>query len=98
MSLADPFQVVIPSSEVRATLPAVLKRFRNEHASAVPVIFGSHRKPEAVVIPFELYAELLPLMEDLAIARLVRERSSAGPSVPLGDVAATFGIELGADN
>lgn len=61
--------------------------------AAEPIVFGAHRKPEAVVIPFELYARLLPVIEDLEIAQLVRERAAAGVSVPLADVAAAVGLD-----
>lgn len=80
--------------EFRANVPSVLKRFRAEHAAAEPVVFGSNRRPEGVAIPYELYLEIEPILEDLEIARLVRARQAAGPAVPLEDVAAEFGIEL----
>jgi len=63
---------------------------------AQPIVFGAHRKPEAVMIPFELYASLLPLIEDLEIAQIVRERTAAGPATPLADTAAKLGIDLDA--
>ena len=44
------------------------------------------------MIPFELYEELLPVIEDVEIAHLVRERSAAGNAVPLADVAAAIGL------
>jgi antitoxin StbD len=87
---------VQPAAEFRASVPSLLRRFRAEHAAATPVVFGANRRPEAVVIPFELYAELLPILEDLEIARLVRDRESAGEAVPLADVAAEFGIDIDA--
>lgn len=46
---------VHPLSEVRRRLSAILARFRREGASAAPVAFGSHRKPEAVLLPYEVY-------------------------------------------
>ncbi len=46
---------VQPLSEVRARLSGILARFRREGAAAEPVAFGSHRKPEAVLIPYETY-------------------------------------------
>ena len=58
-----------------------------EGVAADPIGFGSHRRPEAVVIPFELYVQLVPVLEDLEIAQLLRERAAAGESVPLADVA-----------
>lgn len=60
---------------------------------AAPVVFGSQRRPEGVVIPFELYAELLPVIEDVEIAHLVRDREAAGPPMPLSDVAAAIGLD-----
>ncbi|GAA2227015.1 type II toxin-antitoxin system Phd/YefM family antitoxin [Herbiconiux moechotypicola] len=93
MSISNSVPLVWPSSEVREQLPAVLRRFRVEKELAAPVIFGSHRKPEAVVIPFELYARLLPAIEDLEIAEIVRARSAAGPVTPLSEVAASIGLD-----
>src|SRR3984957_19867110 len=46
---------VHPLSEVRARLSGILARFRREGAAAEPVAFGSHRKPEAILIPYEAY-------------------------------------------
>ncbi len=34
---------------------AILARFRREGAAAEPVAFGSDRKPEAILIPYEAY-------------------------------------------
>ncbi|MEO6115354.1 MAG: hypothetical protein ABIP33_03125 [Pseudolysinimonas sp.] len=86
---------VLPSREIRTELPKALQRFRRDGIGAAPVVFGAHRKPEAVVIPFELYASLLPLIEDLEIAQLVRARTEAGPSSPLSETAVKLGIDLG---
>jgi len=41
-------------SAARAELTETLKRFRSTKAPK-PVIFGSHRRPEAVIIPFEQF-------------------------------------------
>jgi hypothetical protein len=60
------------------------------------MVFGAHRKPEAVVIPFEVYAGLLPLIEDLEIAQIVRERAAAGLATPLVETTAKLGIDLDA--
>jgi Asp-tRNA(Asn)/Glu-tRNA(Gln) amidotransferase A subunit family amidase len=46
---------VHPLSDVRARLSGILARFRREGAAAEPVAFGSHRKPEAVLLPYEVY-------------------------------------------
>lgn len=44
------------------------------------------------MIPFELYAQLLPAIEDLEIAATVRERAAAGPAVPLSGIAEQVGL------
>lgn len=85
---------VLPSSEVRKSFPAVLRRFRDGGADAEPVVFGSHRKPEAVIIPFALYDAIYPLLEDIEVAALIRERTSQGSPEPLDDVAAELGVDL----
>ena len=46
------------------------------------------------MIPFELYAKLLPLIEDLEIAQLVRERTAAGPATTLVETAEKLGVDL----
>ena len=93
MSFTAPLPV-LPSRDARDELPKALKRFRAEGVSAEPLIFGSHRKPEAAVIPFELYEEVLPLIEDILIARAARERIAAGPAIPLSDTADRIGVDL----
>lgn len=94
MSTVSPLPIlsVLPTSEARSQLPTVLRDFREHGTLAAPVIFGAQRRPEGVIIPFGLYAELLPVIEDLEIARMVRERAAAGPAVALSDVAAAVGL------
>ena len=46
---------VHPLSDVRQRLSGILARFRREGAAAEPVAFGSHRKPEAILLPYEVY-------------------------------------------
>jgi PHD/YefM family antitoxin component YafN of YafNO toxin-antitoxin module len=46
---------VHPLSEVRQRLSGILARFRREGVEAAPVAFGSHRKPEAILLPYEAY-------------------------------------------
>lgn len=88
-----PVLPVLPTSEARTELPKALRRFRAEGALAQPVVFGGHRRAEGVVIPFELYTELLPVIEDIEIAHLVRERAAHGKSVSLADVASGLGLD-----
>src|ERR1700678_1648176 len=54
--MTDPVVIhVQPLSEVRQRLSGILARFRREGAAAEPVAFGSHRKPEAILLPYEAY-------------------------------------------
>ncbi|MGH3266345.1 MAG: hypothetical protein ACRDNS_30625 [Trebonia sp.] len=54
--MAGPVVIQVhPLSEVRARLSGILARFRREGATAEPVAFGTHRKPEAILLPYEAY-------------------------------------------
>lgn len=83
---------VLPSREARTEIPKALRRFRAEGATADPLVFGSHRRPEAVVIPFDLYVALLPAIEELEIAQIVRERQGE-QARPLSEFAAELGLD-----
>lgn len=50
---------VLSASDARKMLNSALDRFRREGAHSEPVVFGSHRKPEAVLIPYARYQQLL---------------------------------------
>jgi hypothetical protein len=59
MHMASPVVIQVhPLSEVRARLSGILARFRREGAGAEPVAFGTHRKPEAILLPYEAYERL----------------------------------------
>jgi len=83
-------------SDARRLLTKHIVRFRKDGLDAEPVVFGDHRKPEAVVVPFELFQLLLDVAEDVAIAERIRERDAAdrGARTSLADAAAEFGIDL----
>lgn len=54
--MANPAVIQVhPLSDVRARLSGILARFRREGTAAEPVAFGSHRKPEAIILPYEVY-------------------------------------------
>ncbi|MDR2987131.1 MAG: type II toxin-antitoxin system Phd/YefM family antitoxin [Nocardiopsaceae bacterium] len=54
--MAGPVVIQVhPLSEVRARLSGILARFRREGSAAEPVAFGTHRKPEAVLLPYATY-------------------------------------------
>lgn len=74
--MANPAIVKVhPLSEVRARLSGILARFRREGATAEPVAFGTHRKPEAVLLPYETYERYEALARQLE--RLDRATSAA---------------------
>jgi predicted nucleotidyltransferase len=58
MMSMDGHDGVMPVAEARAGLSSLLREFRAKGASAAPVVIGSHRKPEAALIPYAALASL----------------------------------------
>lgn len=59
MTAPDPDTgIVLTPTEARGQMGAILRRFRQEPLTARPVIFGFRRQPEAVILPYDLYAAL----------------------------------------
>jgi hypothetical protein len=54
-----PTTEVLASDEARKRLPAMLRVFRREGRTAPHFVIGRHRRPEAVVLPFALYEDLV---------------------------------------
>lgn len=73
--MAAAFEVV-PSREARMALSAVLARFRK--GDRTPMVFGSHRRAEAVVVPYEEWVRMTAVREqveaDQRLAAIVQER------------------------
>ncbi len=68
---------VIPTSEVRAALGQITRRF--DAGDPEPVFFGSHRRAQAVLVPIVTWEKLLARAEDeldldLASRRLADRR------------------------
>jgi len=86
----------MPTSEARAELTSITAAFRDGGAAAGIVVFGSYRRPEAAVIPYELVELLDPIIEDLVIAQRVRERlaDDDGTRLTLDQVATRLGVDL----
>jgi PHD/YefM family antitoxin component YafN of YafNO toxin-antitoxin module len=68
---------IVPTSEVRATLGQITRRF--DEGDTEPVFFGSHRRPQAVLVPIATWERLLASAEDdldreVALQRLADER------------------------
>lgn len=55
-------QDVVPTSEVRAGLGKITKRF--DEGDTEPVFFGSHRRTQAVLVPIATWEKLLERAED----------------------------------
>ena len=51
------------TSIARAELTTRVAEYKSLGAEARPIVFGSHRKPQAVILPYELFAELLDVAE-----------------------------------
>jgi PHD/YefM family antitoxin component YafN of YafNO toxin-antitoxin module len=83
-------------SDARANLTSHVARFRAEGIGAEPVVFGDHRLPEAVLLPFETFELLLDVAEDIVIAERIRERDArdSGNRTTLAEAAAELGIDL----
>ncbi|RLY94162.1 hypothetical protein EAE32_02775 [Kocuria tytonicola] len=83
----------LTSREARESLGDTLQRFRTEGLTAEPVTFGAQRKPEAVMIPYEAFEAIAPLLEDLATAETARARIRAGGASPLSETAEALGLD-----
>jgi hypothetical protein len=93
MTSLAPTAAVLPTNEARSSLTKILSRFRRDGAASEPIVFGSHRRPEGVVIPYELYREAYPSIIEAREAALIRSRISDGkPRVTLEHVIDSLGF------
>ena len=51
------------TSIARAELTTRVAEYKDLGVDARPIVFGSHRKPQAVILPYDLFAELLDVAE-----------------------------------
>lgn len=65
-------EAVVPTSEVRASLSQITKRF--DAGDPEPVFFGSHRRAQAVLVPIATWEKLLAHAEDDVDLDLARRR------------------------
>ncbi len=57
-------------------------------------LFGSHRKPEGVMLPYSLFERLIPEIEEILLAERVRERIADGSkSLPLEKLIKELGFK-----
>jgi antitoxin StbD len=64
--------VVVPTSQVRAALGKITRRF--DAGDSEPVFFGSHRRVQAVLVPIATWEKLLAHAEDELDLDLARRR------------------------
>jgi PHD/YefM family antitoxin component YafN of YafNO toxin-antitoxin module len=72
-------KIVHPVAELRASLSKVIANFREQGIFAEPLIFGSHRKPEGVVISYSLFEKIMPAIEESLLEALIAERLKETP-------------------
>ena len=65
-------ETVVPTSEVRAALGQITKRF--DAGDTEPVFFGSHRRTQAVLVPIATWEKLLAHAEDELDLEMARRR------------------------
>jgi len=65
---------VLTTSAARSQLTSIVADFRRDGPDAEPVVFGSHRKAEAALIPIAMLDKLLPLVEDIVVAEKAKAR------------------------
>lgn len=84
---------VMPVSEARREFSTILKGFTNKTQSE-PVYIGAHRKAEAVLIPVSIWEYVLDLIDDIEIAKIVKERGD-GPYIEttLEELAKEIGLK-----
>jgi hypothetical protein len=62
---------VVTTSEVRAALSKITKRF--DDGDTEPVFFGSHRRAQAVLVPIATWEKLLTHAEDALDVELLHK-------------------------
>jgi antitoxin StbD len=54
---------VLSTTDARTMLSRIATEFERQGATAEPVAFGSHRRPQAVIIPWDLWLDILTAIE-----------------------------------
>ncbi len=83
---------ILPTTEARAKLSQILAEFEREGVNADPVTFGSHRRPQGVIIGWDLWLEILPAIEDHLDATEAAQRiNRSGERVGFDEAATALG-------
>jgi hypothetical protein len=79
---------------VRDNFGELLGEMRARGAKAKPVVFGSHRRPEAVILSFEQWQAMREMMDDVvsAVEIFERDRDDSGERFNLEAVAERLGL------
>jgi hypothetical protein len=76
------------TSIARAELTTRVSEFRGLGDDARPIVFGSHRKPQAVVVPYDLFTALLDLAEGVThLPRAVEPAKRSRKKAKISDSA-----------
>lgn len=83
---------VLPTNEARARLNQIAATFERTGAAGEPITFGSHRRPQAVIVPWELWRQLAPVIEDVldVATAQVRFENAGTQRIDHSDVLATL--------
>lgn len=65
---------VLPTNEARARLNQIAAGFDHDGPDAAPVVFGSHRRAQGVIVSWQLWQRIAPAVEDALDADLARRR------------------------
>jgi hypothetical protein len=86
---------VISAADARRDLPKYLMEFRKAPESAAPIVFGPHRKAEAVLLPVAQYRALLGLIEELTVRAEVADvlAKDTGRRGEVADLARAHGFD-----
>ena len=84
---------ILPTTQARAKLSQILAEFERDGVNAEPVTFGSHRRPQGVLIGWDLWLEILPAIEDHLDASEARHRLERAGSerISFDDAATALG-------
>lgn len=69
---------MLPTNEARAKLNQIAAGFDHDGEDAAPVVFGSHRRAQGVIVSWQLWQKIAPAVEDALDADLAARRIAAG--------------------
>ena len=85
---------VLTVTEAREAAPGIAREFRDKGIAGGVVFFGSHRRPDAAIVPGVLLEALEPYLEDLVIAHRVRTRATeVGEALTLDELDEAVGFD-----